>query len=390
MMGGTDARALQLNRRLRARASALAARAGVRRRGTRRGDRDGAPLAGAHGGDGLTFLPAGLELQVVEQRRVAHLAQLQAIPVAQRRPHAFTGRFARIEAPERIGDVRRAVQEWQPDLLVHESGELTAPIVAAQLDLPSVHHSFGRLVPLGCFELAATATEPLWRAAGVEPEPYGGVFRGVYVDICPPSLASERPPETARVEPLRPTGRSHDGEAPPAWLLALPERPLVYVTLGTVFNELSLFRVLLDALGELDCNVVATVGNGHDPSALDPIPLNTRVERFVPQALLLPRCSVVVSHGGSGSSLGALAHGIPMLLVPQGADQFDNAEACEAAGVAQVLMPASIRVETIRTAVETLLADTSYSGNARRLRDEIDAMPEPDELVPVLLAAAQA
>jgi UDP:flavonoid glycosyltransferase YjiC (YdhE family) len=337
---------------------------------------------------GFTFLAAGLEPHVIAERAVPHRKQIEALPVPERRPHAFAGRFARIEAPDRIADVRRAVQEWQPDLLVYESGDLTAPIVAAEHGLPAAHHSFGRLVPLACFELAAVMTEPLWRAAGLEPEPYGGVFRGVYVDICPPSLASEQPPDATRVELLRPTPRATNGSAP-EWLPALPDRPLVYVTLGTVFNELALFRVLLDALADLDCNVVATVGSENDPAALGPLPANARVERFVPQAELLPHCSVVVSHGGSGSTLGALAHGIPVLLVPRGADQFDNANACAAAGVARVLMPADLGVETVREAVVALLEDASYSTGAQRLAAEMDAMPEPGELVPVLLAATR-
>ena len=59
------------------------------------------------------------------------------------------------------------------------------------------------------------------------------------------------------------------------------------------------------------------------------------VERYVPQADVLPLCDVAVGHGGSGSTLGALAHGLPMLLLPHGADQFENAQACAALGVAR-------------------------------------------------------
>ena len=64
-----------------------------------------------------------------------------------------------------------------------------------------------------------------------------------------------------------------------------------------------------------------------------------RVRRFVPQAELLPHCTAVVTHGGSGSMLGALAHGLPLLVVPQGADQFSNADRVVAAGAGLALQP---------------------------------------------------
>jgi len=66
-------------------------------------------------------------------------------------------------------------------------------------------------------------------------------------------------------------------------------------------------------------------------------PANVQIERYVPQKHLLPHCQLVVSHGGSDSVLGALAHGLPMVLLPIGADQPLNAVRCHALGVARVL-----------------------------------------------------
>ena len=129
-------------------------------------------------------------------------------------------------------------------------------------------------------------------------------------------------------------------DAPPEWLAEL-ERPLVYFTLGTIFNLESgdLFERVLAGLSGLPVSVVVTVGREVDPKALGPQPGNVRVEQYVPQSLLLPRCDLVVSHAGSGSVVGALAHGLPMVLLPIGADQPLNAARCEALGVARVLDP---------------------------------------------------
>ena len=135
---------------------------------------------------------------------------------------------------------------------------------------------------------------------------------------------------------------------------------------------------LLDALAEIDCNVVATIGRGNDPALLAPIPGNARVERYVSQVLVLPHVQLVVAHGGSGSILATFAHGLPSLLVPQGADQFENAGRCAELGAGRALRPDQLTGEAVREAVVELLADPSYGESARELAAEIEAMPQPD------------
>ena len=110
--------------------------------------------------------------------------------------------------------------------------------------------------------------------------------------------------------------------------------PTVYFTLGTVYNMESgdLFQRVMAGLRDLAADVIVTVGRDLDPDELGPQPPNVHIERFVPQAELLPHCDLVVSHAGSGSVLGALAHGLPMVLIPIGADQPLNAARCRDAG----------------------------------------------------------
>ena len=79
------------------------------------------------------------------------------------------------------------------DAIVHDSADLAAPIAASVLGLPTVNHSFGAMVPLSVLEYASELVAPLWRTAGLEPEPYAGAFRGLYVDISPPCFAWEEP-----------------------------------------------------------------------------------------------------------------------------------------------------------------------------------------------------
>lgn len=335
---------------------------------------------------GLELLPAGFGVAELQARYAPYRQRLQQMPPHERRPLAFRWRFGRIEAPSKLGELRDVAAAWVPDLVVHESADLAAPIVAASLELPSAHHSFGRLVPRTAWEAAAEETVGLWEQMGLEPEPLCGAFRGPYLDICPPSFQSEPLPEGARSQILRPTFPAEPAEPPPPWLERLPDRPTVYVTLGTIFNDLAVFRLLLDALADVDCTVVATVGRDNDPASLGVLPDNAIVERYVSQSLILPRAAATVGHGGSGSTLAALAAGLPLLLVPQGADQFENAAQARTLGAARVLMPGELTEEAVHEAVVALLEDPSYGAAARGVAAEIATMPTPAEVVPRLLA----
>ena len=130
--------------------------------------------------------------------------------------------------------------------------------------------------------------------------------------------------------------------------------------------------------------MLATIGRGNDPASLEPLPQNAVVERYVPQAQVLPHVNLVVGHGGSGSTLGALAHGLPQLLLPQGADQFENASACQSAGAARVLMPDQLTPAAVRAEVVALLGAISYVERAREIAAEIAAMPSADDVVSLL------
>src|SRR6266508_4483240 len=145
-----------------------------------------------------------------------------------------------------------------------------------------------------------------------------------------------------------------------------------------------LFARVLSGLRELSVNVIATVGRQFDPDDLGQQPENVHIERYIPQSSILPRCHLVVSHGGSGSVIGALAHGLPSVLVPMGADQPLNAARCEALGVARVLDAVETTPETVREAVSTVLANPTYRQAAERMRDEIAALPGPAYAVMLL------
>ncbi len=319
--------------------------------------------------EGFDALPAGRPhseaLAYFEQFR----AGIQALPEGERRPHLFRRIFAEGHAPSKLPELLEVASAWQPQAIVYESGDLAAPAVAAALEVRTANHSFGVMVPFAALAYAAEYMAPLWRSVGVEPDGHAGAFRGLYIDLSPPSFSWE--------EPLGDSIRLGHAPAEPqdaaAWLDALG-RPLVYVTLGTVFNKPELLRRLLDGL-DGSVSALVTTGRNVDPESLGGWPPNVRVERFVPQEQVLPRSAAVVAHAGSGSVRGALAHGLPLVLVPQGADQFDNAVRCEAAGAAVVVRPEQLTADAVRLALKRVLDEPSFTDAARRVEAEIRAMP---------------
>ena len=295
---------------------------------------------------------------------------LGRLPALDRRHYVFSYLFAEGHAPAKLSELIDAASSWRADVIVYESADLAAPIAAAALGLPSVNHAFGTMAPIRTLERAGEALAPVYRRAGLEPDRYGGAFNGLYIDVVPPALDGDRPlGESVRLRPVL------EAAEPPVWLDELP-RPLVYATLGTVFNTPAAFRPLLDALGDADVGAVVTVGRDVDPAALGAVPAHVRVERFVPQAQVLPAVAAVISHGGSGTLLGALAAGVPLVLVPQGANQFENAHRCERIGVA-----ASVTTgEPIGPALDAVLSNPGYAEAARGVRAEIEAMPTAEEV----------
>ncbi len=139
---------------------------------------------------------------------------------------------------------------------------------------------------------------------------------------------------------------------------------------------------MIEGLQRLDVNVVATVGPASDPLAVDPGDPRVVVERFVPQDVILPRCSLAVTHGGSGSVLGPLLHGLPLVVVPLGADHFENAAAVERAGAGIVVTPDRLTADTVAEAAARCLTDHELRSAAARIAAELSAMPAAADVVP--------
>ncbi|GAA2083547.1 hypothetical protein GCM10009840_20200 [Pseudolysinimonas kribbensis] len=151
------------------------------------------------------------------------------------------------------------------------------------------------------------------------------------------------------------------------------ERPVVLVSLSTTYlpGQAGAMQRILDALAPLPVDVVATTGPAIDPGSLR-VPANARVERSLPHDEVLRRASLVVGHGGHGTTARALAHGVPVLVLPMNPliDQPWIAQAVERTGVGRRL-PGRASAARIRAAAEAILGDGPERASARALGERM-------------------
>ncbi len=100
------------------------------------------------------------------------------MPAPERQEFGFPKVFAELSASAMLHPVRSVVEEWEPDVVVHDAAELTAPLAAAAARIPSVCHGYGEVVPEAAMRAAGEVMGPLWQDAGLEADAYAGSYPG--------------------------------------------------------------------------------------------------------------------------------------------------------------------------------------------------------------------
>jgi len=228
-----------------------------------------------------------------------------------------------------------------------------------------------------------------------EPCEYASAVAAPYLSSFPASLDPSPWAITLRFRTAAPVV----GELPEWWRGG--ERPLVYVSFGTVIGHLpeanGVYRSVLDAVSGLPVRVLITVGQAVDIDRLGPIPANTHVEQWLPQADVLAHAALVVCHGGSGTTFGALAAGVPLVICPLFADQPVNAQLVQAAGAGLAVVsmsdePSNLRslgaadVAPLREAIQQVLGEPAYRRAAERIGAEMAATPTLEDVIDKYLA----
>ncbi|MEV4143073.1 glycosyltransferase [Amycolatopsis sp. NPDC049691] len=334
-------------------------------------------------GTGESFVPKVRDLGFAVHRAGIGIGEAEA--EAKRRHGADAGfldvgitMFAELLPRSLLEDLTPLLPGLRPDLVVYEMSDVGAGIAARRAGIPAVSVVIGRSMPPELLAVAAERLRPLWGTL-----PADALFGDACVDVWPDSV---RDPGTAAVPTvfrMRPTPYDPDVPLPP-----LPEDGFVYLTLGTVvFGATDVLRGAIRALANLGVDVLVALGPG-DPTLLGELPSRVRVAGFVPQAEVLKHAGLVVHHGGTGTVLGSLAAGLPQLILPQGADQFANAENLSRLGLARALVGDEIRIPAIETAARELLTDPKPRELARGVAAEIAEMPPPEQVLDELVTWA--
>lgn len=332
---------------------------------------------------GLRAVPAGIDWleQSAESAFPALRDRALDGPV-----NAWPEVFASTTARAMLPDLEAIAAVWRPDLVIREPLEFAGALLAERLGLPHATAGPGLFAtPTLRQRFLGPYLTPLREASGLPPDPdLRMLFRYLDLAFLPPMfLAGQQhliEPVTHFLRPL-PIGGGEPA-ALPDWLTSSPRPPVILVTLGTVFNATpGLFGTILAGLREEPGTIIVTTGEAVDPATLGPLPPGIHATRFLPLESVLPRCDVVVTHGGYNTVMASLGVGCPLVLAPVGADQLDNARRCIALGVGLGMTRDNLTPENVRLVTREVLANQAYRAAAARLRHEIELLPGSDRAV---------
>jgi len=312
--------------------------------------------------------------------------------------------FARLALRGMVEDLEALIRSWRPDLVVRNYIEFGSWIAAERLGVPLASLSPGALdlpaVLLASFT-GDTLTKELPERYGCPPDPglerlYGHPYlNAMPAEVTPPGFPL--PPRLFRYRD-RAFGPADSGGLPD-WTAELGDRPVVHASVGTVFSATGegkrLHELVLEALREEPVNLVLSIGPRANPEDYGPQPSNVRIVRHITaHRAFLDHCDVLVTHGGAGTSLLAIAAGLPACLLPMHADQPILAKRLADLGAGLIagrgpddrrpfpaVDVASLRPEDVRVAVRRLLTERSFALAMSRLGRQGRSHPSAAEAV---------
>ena len=329
---------------------------------------------------GQSLIPAITELGMADPEKFAETMRVGSGRVDDLRDVAP---FSELVTRVLVDGVVAVADRFRPDVIVDCPMQVSGLIAASRLDVPVVSHGFGLARPESMPATVAAEVPDLFEKYGT-----GSVrMPQALIDVAPPSLLTGVPgggdaPDSL-FYPMR-YPMYNGGGVRPDWLdrpRRLPRR--LAVTVGTaapVIEGIAPLRQVVELAAQplhSDTEFVIAAREEDVAALAGELPANVRAESWMPLNTLLPECDGLISHGGSGSVLTALACGIPQLVLPSGTDRNLNAEAVARRGAG---LDAGTSDGLSTDLVEALLRDEQLAETAREVRAEIASMPSPAQL----------
>ncbi|UWP78826.1 nucleotide disphospho-sugar-binding domain-containing protein [Dactylosporangium fulvum] len=318
----------------------------------------------ATGGDGMAVTQSGLPVHdIAPGFRMAPIA----MPIMLRHPLIARAELAGRAGTRGVRLLFRAVndriagavtglaRQWRPDLVIHEPLAVAGALAASAVGVPAVLHE------------NSLFDGPTLVALFPEVPPVAAV-----ISSAPPSVL---PGRTGRL--MRPVPYGGEAELP-TWLGTAGERPRIAVSRSTVTGGPGRDRLMdrvVAAAGAVDAEFVLI-----RPPREFAGPANVRSTGWVPVPEVLANCAGVVHHGGAGTTLAALAAGVPQLVVNGAGDRRHNAALVAARGAGLAVDERDVSAEVL----SRLVTDPALRAAAGEVREEITAMPSPAAVVPFL------
>jgi UDP:flavonoid glycosyltransferase YjiC (YdhE family) len=289
------------------------------------------------------------------------------------------------------GDLVSFARAWQPDLVVADPFVVAAPLASELAGAPLVRHLWGPdMVRLGTFPgypvPEGSSARDEWPTALIEMfDQHGVEVRGEYavatVDPCPDRL------QIGGIENrIAQRYVPYNGPGPvPEWLVEPPQRPRVCLTWGTIATAFTGSRGfgipdVLAVLENFDVEVIACV-TASDAEQIGKRNNRVRIAERLPLNLVMPSCTAVVHHGGTGAMRVAALNGVPQVQIGAMTDQLFNGRLLTEAGAGIGLNAEEAGTDDVKAAVSAALSDPDIRAAASRLRDEILAQPTPADAV---------
>ena len=313
----------------------------------------------------------------------------------QRQARAIDGWLDVAEVARGLHAMQRVVASARPDVIVSELFVTAAPLLAEKHGVPLVIAGWPALAMTAAgsttdaqqvAQVAQARLQQLWDHAQVSGRYWpNGSFWPVSPHGHVVYFSRDWYGETAA---LLPYNRFVGGQAAPpagsapAWMADLPaDRPLVLITLGSLFTHDDSFfaRAVQAVLSGAGCPIVAAGSPELAVRLRAQLPTGAIIQAWVAYDWLLPRLSLVIHHGGVGTTHAAIVHGVPQLIVPRAGDQANQARRAAAAGIGLSLAPAHATADRLALAVNQLLDDPQWRARAGHWRDEFARLGGVDQ-----------